>query len=48
MHRLSKSIVTKPIQNVYKSNNDVHTHCTRYAHHFHSMRGNSEFIYIYI
>ena len=29
-----------------KSNKNVHTHFTRHAHHFHTMRGNSEFIYI--
>ena len=46
MHKLSHGNVPKPIQNVYKSNHNVHTHYTRHAHHFHTMRGNNEFIYI--
>ena len=37
--------VPKLLQNLYKSNNDIHTHFTRHAHLFHSMRGNNEFIY---
>ena len=45
MYKLSHGNVPKPIQNLYKSNNNVHTHFTRHAHHFHTMRGNSEFIY---
>ena len=39
-------IVPKPIQNLYKSNKNIHTHFTRHAHHFNTMRGNNEFIYI--
>ena len=45
MHKLSNGNVPKALQNLYKSNRDVHTHFTRQAHHFHSMRGNNEFIY---
>ena len=45
MYKLSHGNVPKPIQNLYKSNNNVHTHFTRHAHHFHTMRGNNEFIY---
>ena len=36
MHKLSHGNVPKPIQNLYKSNNNVHTHFTRHAHHFHT------------
>ena len=32
-------------QNLYNSNNDIHTHFTRHAHHVHAVRGNNEFIY---
>ena len=42
MYKLSHGNVPKPIQNLYKSNNNVHTHFTRHAHHFHKMRGNNE------
>ena len=42
---MSHGNVPKPIQNLYKSNNNVHTHFTRHAHHFHTMRGNNELIY---
>ena len=45
MYKLSHGNVPKPIQHLYKSNNNVHTHLTRHAHHFHTMRGNKEFIY---
>ena len=45
MHKLSHGNVPKPIQNVYKSNNNVHTHYTRHAHYFHTMRGHNELIY---
>ena len=45
MHTLYNGNVPKPLQNVYKFHRDVHTHFTRQAHHFHSMRGNNEFIY---
>ena len=43
MHKLSHGNVPKPIQNLYKS--IAHTHFTRHVHHFHTMRGNNEFIY---
>ena len=45
MHKQSDGNVPKPIQNLYKSNNNVHTHFTRHAHHFHTMVVNNEFIY---
>ena len=45
MHKLSNGNVPKTLQNLYKYNRDVHTHFTQQAHHFHSMRGNNEFIY---
>ena len=45
MHKLYHGNVPKPLQNVYKSTNNVHNHFTRHAHHVHSMRGNNEFIY---
>ena len=45
MYKISHGNVPKLLQNLYKSNNDIHTHFTRHAHHFHSMRGNNEFIY---
>ena len=45
MFKISHGNVPKLLQNLYKSNNDIHTHFTRHAHHFHSMRGNNEFIY---
>ena len=38
MYTLSHGNVPKPIQNVYKSNNNVHTPFTRHAHNFHTMR----------
>ena len=43
--QITKGNVPKALQNLYKCNRDVHTHFTRQAHHFHSMRGNNEFIY---
>ena len=45
MSKLSHGNVPKQIQNLYKSNNNVHTHYTRHAHHFHTVRGKSEYIY---
>ena len=45
MYNISHGNVPKPLQNLYKSNNDIHTHFTQHAHHFHSMKGNNEFIY---
>ena len=45
MYKIPRGNVPKLLQNLYKSNNDIHTHFTRHAHHFHSMRGNNEFIY---
>ena len=45
MYKISHGNVHKLLQNVYKSNIDIHTHFTRHAHHFHSMRRNNEFIY---
>ena len=45
MYKIYHGNVPKLLQNLYKSNNDIHTHFTRHAHHFHSMRGNNEFIY---
>ena len=38
MYKISHGNVPKLLQNLYKSNNDIHTHFTRHAHHFHSMR----------
>ena len=45
MYKISHGNVPKLLQNLYKSNNDIHTHFTRHAHHFHSMSGHNEFIY---
>ena len=45
MYTISHDNGPKLLQNLYKSNNDIHTPITRYAHHFHSMRGSNEFIY---
>ena len=45
MYKIYHGNVPKPLQNLYKSNNDIHAHFTRHAHHFHSMKGNNEFIY---
>ena len=45
MYKISHGNVPKLLQNLYKTNNDIHTHFTRHAHHFQSMRGNNEFIY---
>ena len=45
MYTISHGNVLEPLQNLYKSNTYTHTHFTRHAHHFHSMRGNNEFIY---
>ena len=45
MHKLSNGNVPKPLLNIYKSNKDSHTHFIRQAHHFHSRRGNTEFVY---
>ena len=45
MYKIYHGTVPKALQNLYKSNNDIHNHFTRHAHHFHSMRGNNEFIY---
>ena len=36
MLKLSHGYVPKPIQNLYKSNNNVLTHFIRHAHHFHT------------
>ena len=43
MHKLSHGNVPRPIQNLYKSNNNVHTHFTRHAHYFHTIRGTFPF-----
>ena len=45
MHKLSNGNVPKPLQNLYKCNKNVHHHFTRQTNHFHSMRGNTEFVY---
>ena len=46
MYKLSNGNVPKPLLNIYKSNKDInHTHFTRQAHHFRSIRGNTEFVY---
>ena len=45
MYTLSNGNVPKPLLHIYKSNKDIHTHFTRQAHHFHSRRGNTEFVY---
>ena len=33
MHKLSHGNVPKPLQKLYTSNIDIHTHFTRHAHH---------------
>ena len=33
------------LQQLFKSNKEVHTHYTRQAQHLHSMKGKSEFVY---
>ena len=42
IYKISHGNVPKLLQNVHKSNNDIHTHFTRHAHY---LRGNNEFIY---
>ena len=42
MHKLSNGNVAKALQNLYIYAIEMFT---RQAHHFHSMRGNNEFIY---
>ena len=46
MCKFSIGNIAKLLFNIYKSNKDIHTHFTRQAHHFHSRRGNTEFVYI--
>lgn len=45
MFKLHKGIAPKSLNNLYKRNQDVHSHFTRQTLHLHSMRGNNEFIY---
>ena len=45
MHKLSNGNVPKPLHNLYQCNKNIHHHFTRQTNHFHSMRGNTEFIY---
>ena len=45
MHKLSNGNVPKPLQNLYQCMKYVHHHFTRQTNHFHSMRGNNEFVY---
>ena len=45
MHKLSNGNVPKPLYNLYQCNKNIHHHFTRQTNHFHSMRGNTEFIY---
>ena len=45
MHTLSNGNVPKPLHNLYQCNKNIHHHFTRQTNHFHSMRGNTEFIY---
>ena len=45
MHKMANGNVTKPLQNLYQCNKNVHHHFTRQTNHLHSMRGNNEFIY---
>ena len=45
MHKMANSNVSKPLQNLYQCNKNVHHHFTRQTNHPHSMRGNNEFIY---
>ena len=45
MHKLANGNVPKPLQNLYQCNKNVHHHFTRQTNHFHSMRGNNEFVY---
>ena len=45
MHKLSNGNGPKPLQNLYQCNKNVHHHFTRQTNHFHSMRGNNEFVY---
>ena len=45
MHKLSNGNVPKPLHNLYQCNKNIHHHFTRQTDHFHSMRGNTEFIY---
>ena len=44
-HRIGLLMYKLSHGNVPKPNNNVHTHFTRHAHNFHTMRGNNEFIY---
>ena len=45
MYKLFNDDVPLPLRQLYQSNKDIHSHFTRQSHHFHSMKGNSEFIY---
>ena len=45
MHKLSNGNVPKPLHNLYQCNKNIHHHFTRQTNHFHSMRGNTAFIY---
>ena len=45
MYKISSGNVPIYLQQLFKSNKEVHTHYTRQAQHLHSMKGKSEFVY---
>ena len=45
MYKISAGNAHICLQQLFKSNKEVHTHYTRQAHHLHFMKGKSEFVY---
>ena len=45
MYKISSGNAPICLQQLFKSNKEVHTHYTRQAQHLHSMKGKSEFVY---
>ena len=45
MFKIAKQTVPISISSLYNLNNEVHHYNTRQAHHIHSFKGNTAFIY---
>ena len=45
MLKLTNGNIPKPLLKLYTSNKYIHAHFTRQAHHFHSKRETTEFVY---
>ena len=45
MYKIYSNNTPTCLQQLFKSNKEVHTHYTRQAQHLHSMKGKSEFVY---